>query len=229
MKKLSLIILIFLFFSVSKVFSEQIINTELWLHKGQSYSKNINEIFIKINKDSWKGVELDIYFSEKYKKFFITHDPPLTNNLPTLDNILYTKNKKLWFDFKNLSDVNLSNLKVLREKLKFITNENQVFIEGQNFFKLRFLQQKNVHIVFNLPILFENKMYFFLIKNLISILGVKYISVSIDSFPMIKNYFEPHQFFLFTVNSKKKICELISKQSANVILTSIDPKELKCK
>ena len=28
---------------------------------------------------------------------------------------------------------------------------------------------------------------------------------------------------------EKKICELISKQSANVILTSIDPKELKCK
>ena len=34
-------------------------------------------------------------------------------------------------------------------------------------------------------------------------------------------------FFYLLLIQKKKICELISKQSANVILTSIDPKELK--
>ena len=75
-------------------------NTELWLHKGQSYSKNLEEIFLKINEDSWKGIELDIYFSENYKQFFITHDHPLTNDLPILDDILHVKNKKLWLDLK---------------------------------------------------------------------------------------------------------------------------------
>ncbi len=229
MKKLNFIIFIFFFFSYSKVFSEQILDTELWLHKGQSYSKDIKEIFLKINRDSWRGVELDVYFSKNHSQFFITHDPTLTNELPILDDILNTKNKKLWFDFKNLSEVNFANLKVLKEKLKFISNNNQVFIEGQNFIKLKFLQKKNINIIYNIPIIFENKMYFYFIKNLINVLKFKYISVSIDSFLIIKNYFKPHQFFLFTVNSRKKICELISKQSVNVILTSINPEELKCK
>ena len=229
MKTVNLIILIFLFFNSSKAFSEQLLNTELWLHKGQSYSKNLEEIFLKINKDSWKGIELDIYFSEDYKQFFITHDHPLTNDLPILDDILYAKNKKLWLDLKNLSDIKFSDLKVLKKKLKFISIKNQVFIESQNLLKLKFLQDKNVNIIFNFPIIFENKIYLFLIKYLTKIFGFEYISISTNSFLKIKSYFKPHQFFLFTVNSNEKICELISKQTVNVILTSINPKELRCK
>ena len=229
MKTLNLIILIFFFFNSSKAFSEQLLNTELWLHKGQSYSKNPQEIFLKINKDSWKGIELDIYFSENYKQFFITHDYPLTNDLPILDDILYAKNKKLWLDFKNLSDIRFSDLKVLKKKLKYIGIKNQVFIESQNLLKLKYLQDENINIIFNFPIIFKNKTYLFLIKYLTNILGFEYISVSVDSFLTIKSYFKPHQFFLFTVNSEDKICELILKQTVNVILTSINPIELKCK
>ena len=229
MKTPNLIILILIFFFSSKVFSEQILNTELWLHRGQSYSKNLEEIFFKINKDRWKGVELDVYFSENYRQFFITHNHPLTNDLPTLDDILYAKNKKLWLDLKNLSDIKFSDLKVLKEKLKYIGIKNQVFIESQNLLKLKFLQDKNFNIIFNFPIIFENKIYLFLIKYLTNIFGFEYISISINSFLKIKSYFKPHQFFLFTVNSNKKICELISKKTVNVILTSINPKELKCK
>ena len=229
MKTPNLIILILIFFFSSKVFSEQILNTELWLHRGQSYSKNLEEIFFKINKDRWKGVELDVYFSKNYRQFFITHNHPLTNDLPTLDDILYAKNKKLWLDLKNLSDIKFSDLKVLKEKLKYIGIKNQVFIESQNLLKLKFLQDKNVNIIFNFPIIFENKIYLFLIKYLTNIFGFEYISISINSFLKIKSYFKPHQFFLFTVNSNEKICELISKQTVNVILTSINPKELKCK
>ena len=70
MKTVNLIILIF-FFNSSKVFSEQLLNTELWLHKGQNYSKNLQEIFLKINKDSWKGIELDIYFSKIINNFLL--------------------------------------------------------------------------------------------------------------------------------------------------------------
>ena len=229
MKTVNLIILIsFLCFS-SKVFSKQTLNTELWLHKGQSYSKNLEEIFFKINKDKWKGVELDVYFSKNNKQFFITHNHPSTNDLPTLDDILYTKNKKLWLDLKNLSDIKFSDLKVLKKKLKYIGVKNQVFIEGQNILKLKFLQDKNINVIFNFPIIFKNKIYLFLIKYLTNIFGFEYISVSIDSFLIIKSYFKPHQFFLFTVNSKDKICELIFKQTVNVILTSINPIELKCR
>ena len=229
MKTPNLIILILIFFFSSKVFSEQILNTELWLHRGQSYSKNLEEIFFKINKDRWKGVELDVYFSKNYRQFFITHNHPLTNDLPTLDDILYAKNKKLWLDLKNLSDIKFSDLKVLKEKLKYIGIKNQVFIESQNLLKLKFLQDKNVNIIFNFPMIFENKIYLFLIKYLTKIFGFEYISISVNSFFKIKSYFKPHQFFLFTVNSNEKICELISKQTVNVILTSINPKELKCK
>ena len=137
--------------------------------------------------------------------------------------------KKLWLDFKNLSDVRFSDLKVLKKKLKYIGIKNQVFIESQNLLKLKFLQDKNVNIIFNFPIIFENKIYLFLIKYLTNIFGFEYISISINSFLKIKSYFKPHKFFLFNFNSNEKICELISKQTVNVILTSINPKELKCK
>lgn len=65
-------------------------------------------------------------------------------------------------------------------------------------------------------------------KYLTDFLNFEYISVSIDSFIIIQKYFKSSKIFLFTVNSKKKVCELVSKHSVDVILTSVSPKELDC-
>ena len=78
-----------------KVFSDKIHNTELWLHRGQNYSNNIEDIFLKIDDQSWNGVEIDIFFSKQHNKFFITHDLPLNNSLQTLKDIFLINNKKI--------------------------------------------------------------------------------------------------------------------------------------
>ena len=222
------IILIFIFFYDMKVFANTIHNTELWLHRGQNYSNNIEDVFLKIDDQSWNGVEIDIFFSKQHNKFFITHDLPLNNSLQTLKDIFLINNKKIWLDFKNLSDIPFSNLLKLRENLKHIGYKNEIFIESQNFFKLKFLQSEKVNIIFNIPIVFKNKIYLSLMSYLTNFLNFEYVSVSIDSFHIIQKYFKSNQIFLFTVNSQKKICELVSKNYAFVVLTSVGPKEIDC-
>ena len=222
------IILIFIFFYDMKVFANTIHNTELWLHRGQNYSNNIEDVFLKIDDQSWNGVEIDIFFSKQHNKFFITHDLPLNNSLPTLKDIFLISDKKIWLDFKNLSDIPFSNLLKLRENLKHIGYKNEIFIESQNFFKLKFLQSEKVNIIFNIPIVFKNKIYLSLMSYLTNFLNFEYVSVSIESFHIIQKYFKSSQIFLFTVNSKKKICELVSKHSASVVLTSVSPEEIDC-
>ena len=165
LKKIT-IILLFIFFYDMKVFADIIHNTELWLHRGQNYSNNIEDIFLKIDDQSWNGVEIDIFFSKQHNKFFITHDLPLNNSLQTLKDIFFINNKKIWLDFKNLSDIPFSNLVKLREKLKHIGDKNEIFIESQNFFKLKFLQSEKVNIIFNIPIVFKNKIYLLLMSYL---------------------------------------------------------------
>ncbi len=222
------IILIFIFFYDMKVFANTIHNTELWLHRGQNYSNNIEDVFLKIDDQSWNGVEIDIFFSKQHNKFFITHDLPLNNSLQTLKDIFLINNKKIWLDFKNLSDIPFSNLVKLRENLKHIGYKNEIFIESQNFFKLKFLQSEKVNIIFNIPIVFNNKIYLSLMSYLTNFLNFEYVSVSIESLHIIQKYFKSNQIFLFTVNSKKKICELVSKHSASVVLTSVSPEEIDC-
>ena len=227
LKKIT-IILIFIFFYDMKVFANTIHNTELWLHRGQNYSNNIEDVFLKIDDQSWNGVEIDIFFSKQHNKFFITHDLPLNNSLQTLKDIFLINNKKIWLDFKNLSDIPFSNLVKLKEKLKHIGYKNEIFIESQNFFKLKFLQSEKVNIIFNIPIVFKNKIYLSLMSYLTNFLNFEYVSVSIESFHIIQKYFKSSKIFLFTVNSKKKICELVSKHSASVVLTSVSPEEIDC-
>ncbi len=204
MSKKVIIISIFILFNHMKVFADKIHNTELWLHRGQNNSNNIKEIFLKIDDQSWHGAEIDVFFSKQHKQFFIAHDLPLNSESQTLEDILLIQNKKVWLDFKNLSDIPLSSLKELKEKLKHIGYNNEIFIESQNFFKLKFLQSKKVNIIFNIPIVLKNKIYLTLMSYLTDFLNFEYISVSIDSFHIIQKYFKSDQIFLFTVNSKKK-------------------------
>ena len=227
LKKITFILILFFFFDIT-VLADKIRNTELWLHRGQNYSNNIEEIFLKIDDQSWNGVELDIFFSKQHNKFFISHDLPLNNSSQTLEDILLINNKKIWLDFKNLSDISFSNLVKLKEKLKYIGFKNEIYIESQNFFKLKYLQSEEVNIIFNIPIFFKNKIYLSLMSYLTNFLNFEYVSVSIDSFHIIQKYFKSSQIFLFTVNSPKKICELVSKNYAFVVLTSVGPKEIDC-
>ena len=226
LKKITFILILF-FYDIS-VYADKIHNTELWLHKGQNYSNNIGDIFSKIDDKRWNGVEIDIFFSKQHNKFFITHDLPLNNSLPTLKDIFLISDKKIWLDFKNLSDIPFSNLVKLKERLKQIGYKNEIFIESQNFLKLKFLQSEKINIIFNIPIVFKNKIYLSLMSYLTNFLNFEYVSVSIESFHIIQKYFKSNQIFLFTVNSKKKICELVSKHSASVVLTSVSPEEIDC-
>ena len=222
-----IIIILILFFFGSKVQAKIKFNTELWLHSGQSYSKSLNKIFSKIKNENWTGVELDVYFSENHREFFITHDSSFNENLPKLDDFYLINDNKIWLDFKNLSDIPLSDLRNLKNKLRYISTKNQIFLEGQNFIKLKYLQSEEINIIFNLPII-DNKVYLILMKYITEFMNFKYISVSIDSLSLLEKYFKPSQIFLFTINSSRRLCEFKFKQSVNVILTSISPKKLDC-
>ena len=147
--------------------------------------------------------------------------------MPKIDDFYLINDYKIWLDFKNLSDIPLSDLKNLKNKLRNISTKNQIFLEGQNFIKLKYLQSKEINIIFNLPII-VNKLYLILMKYIIDLMNFEYISVSIDSLSLLEKYFKPSQIFLFTINSSRRLCELKSKQSVNVILTSISPKKLDC-
>ncbi len=205
-------------------------HTEVWLHRGQEKSKDLQSTFKLVEKKSWGGVELDIFFNKNDKIFYITHDySNESSNTPySLNDINQFEGKKLWLDFKNLKDVKFSELSKLKDQLKGLGKKNFIFLESQNFLKLKILQNHTVKSIFRPPLVSDNKLFLFLLKYFIDIFNYDYVSVPYKQLNLFKKFFEKGKVVTFTVNSPETLCQLLKDNFTKVVLSTINPDKIKC-
>ena len=206
-------------------------HTEVWLHRGQEKSKDLESTFKLVEKKSWGGVELDIFFNKNDKIFYITHDysNESANTPYRLNDINQFEGKKLWLDFKNLKDVKFSELSKLKDQLKGLGKKNFIFVESQNFLKLKILQNHRVKSIFHPPIVSDSKLFLYLLKYFIDIFNYDYVSVPYKQLNLFKNFFYKGKVVTFTVNSPETLCQLLKDNFTKVILSTINPDKIKCK
>tara|TARA_B100000900_G_C20438645_1_gene658076 strand:+ start:170 stop:874 length:705 start_codon:yes stop_codon:yes gene_type:complete len=206
-------------------------HTQVWLHRGQAISSNIFNIFAFTEKHSWEGVELDIYFNKDDNIFYIAHDDSIESmdKFSKLDDLNQVEGKKLWLDLKNLKDVNLLNVFRLKNQLEELGETNFIFIESQNFIKLKILQNDRVKSIFQPPIVSENKFFLLILKYFTNFFEYDYVSVPYKQLSIINDLFKKGRIVTFTVNSPELLCKLIKDNYTKVILSSIEPDKNKCK
>ncbi|MAI76493.1 MAG: hypothetical protein CMM90_04855 [Rickettsiales bacterium] len=219
-------------FQFKKISSKQISEqTEVWLHRGQEESSDLLKTFKFIEKNSWDGVELDIFFSKNDKIFYITHDyfNGSAKMLSKLNDINQFEGKKLWLDFKNLKDVELSELSKLKNQLEELGKKNFIFIESQNFLKLKILQNHKVKSIFHPPIVSDNKLFLLSLKYFTNIFNYDYISVPYKQLYLVKDFFDKGRVVTFTVNSPETLCQLLKDNYTKVVLSKTNLDKSKCK
>jgi len=209
--------------------------TEIWAHRGgEGFFKsesNLQASILKTKKWGWTGVELDCQYDSRKNKIYVSHknlNQTNLENLPVLNDLHFPDDLPIWLDFKNLGDVKIKDLSKVKSLLKEVSKEHLLFLESQNFLKLKYLASKKIKTVFFIPIFFENTFFVYILDFLTFFFQFDGISVPIGHFELVKNIFLPEEIFVFTINSKFKICEILKNNSARVILSKIPPKHLHC-
>ena len=117
----------------------------------------------------------------------------------------------------------------MKDQLKKLGKKNFIFVESQNFLKLKILQNHRVKSIFRPPLVSDNKLFLFLLKYFIDIFNYDYVSVPYKQLNLFKKFFEKGKVVTFTVNSPETLCELLKDDFIKVVLSTINPDKIKCK
>lgn len=227
-EKLIFFLILFLYaFDLRSIESQY---TEIWLHKSQKNASDIKEIIHKLNISKVKGAEFDVYYSIVDNKYYLTHDQPNKKDKRylLLEDLNKINKKNIWLDFKNLKDIDFNKIDLLKAILEKVSKNNSLFIESQNIIKLKLLSSREINIIYNLPIFYNNRYLISCLRYVTNLLGFNYYSLSLDNYNMIKSFFPLNNTFIYTVNNKKKICEMLKENKIKVILSDIYFNNTKC-
>ena len=210
-------------------------NTEVWGHRGGSkYLKlpdNSPAALKKISNVGWKGIEIDCYYDFKSKKIVISHDKKFQKfegKYFFLNEIDIPSKVSIWLDFKNLNMLNKTEIKKINKTLSELSKKNNIYVESQNIINLFRIKKSGIKTIFNLPISSDNIMNIYILKLIHIVLNFDFISITINQLDLVKKYFPLNIIFTFTLNDEKKICDIINKKQAFIILTQIPKKNIDC-
>ncbi len=225
MKYIFILIFFCLFYNETQ--SNKNNKTEIWLHRAQD-KLNFNNS--NINKLKFDGAEIDIFFNENDREFYLSHDYPKNDSFQyfKINKLKSLNNVKLWLDFKNLENVKIGEAISLKKKLKEISIKNVVYIESQNIFKLKLLSSPKIKILYNLPLIFEDKIFVSFLKYTLKLINFSNFSISANQYNLIKDVFKSENIFIYTVNNKAVLCKFIKDKAVKVILTDTKPQDFKC-
>ena len=164
MKNINKILIIFIILLISLcfrktrkyIFSNYItitkeIPNKCWLHRTNTVEK-ILEI-----SEKYKGIEIDVNFNNDKLYFDVTHDLDKSIELSLEEYFKYfSKNdKKIWIDFKNLTERNVENSLNVFENLlrKYNVDRKRFIIESNNFEVLQFYKEKGYYTSYYVPYL----------------------------------------------------------------------------
>lgn len=127
--------------------------TKTWSHAGYTIDTNfkkntINAFDNAIVVNHVKGLELDVIYDTKMKKFIVSHDFPYQKHngeLLLLESVLkkYKNTIKYWLDFKNLMVLNkIETIESCENLIRLLKNEsiiqNNILIESENLKNLSY-------------------------------------------------------------------------------------------
>jgi glycerophosphoryl diester phosphodiesterase len=131
-----------------------------WVHRGLYDNKVVFENTIASfdsakKSDVYHGIELDVFYIDSLKDFFVTHDFPNGYGLPSLSlcEVLhrYQDSFYYWIDLKNLTSENKIELFNAFcntfQKAKF-TSSSKLFIESGNANALGYLASKKLNTIY---------------------------------------------------------------------------------
>lgn len=163
-----------------------------WLHRVNSVEKML-EFF-----DKYTGIEIDVNFNNIELFFDVTHEIEDSINLSLEEYFKYlNKNdKKIWIDFKNLTEENVENsLEVLENIIyEYNVDKTRFIIESSNYKMLKFFKEKGYYTSYYVPYLdignlseeelkyWKNKIEYITLTG-----NVSAISFSGYLYPFIKN------------------------------------------
>ena len=164
MKNINKILIIFIILLISLcfrktrkyIFSNYItitkeIPNKCWLHRTNTVEKML-EI-----SEKYKGIEIDVNFNNDKLYFDVTHDLDKSIELSLEEYFKYfSKNdKKIWIDFKNLTERNVENSLNVFENLlrKYNVDRKRFIIESNNFEVLQFYKEKGYYTSYYVPYL----------------------------------------------------------------------------
>ena len=126
-----------------KLLSSEIeINKKFWLHRVNSPEK------LKQLGRKYSGLEMDIIYHAEHNDFENSHNEenlqlfPLKKTLETYKNM--SNKQSLWFDFKNLNNLNkVKAEKRLSELIKqYKVNKDNIWVESKNYNALEYFTKK---------------------------------------------------------------------------------------
>lgn len=137
-----------LFFPIKLV---KAIPDKCWLHSANSIEKMLEV------SGKYKGMEIDVNFNNTELFFDVTHNIEDSINLSLEEYFKYlNKNdKKIWIDFKNLTEENVENsLEVLENIIfEYYVDKTRFIIESSNYEMLRFFKERGYYTSYYVPYL----------------------------------------------------------------------------
>ena len=132
--------------------------SKCWLHRTNTVEKML-EI-----SEKYEGIEIDVNFNNSDLYFDVTHDLEESINLSLEKYFKYfsKNNKKVWIDFKNLTEDNVENSLNVFDNLikKYNLNKERFIIESSNFEMLKYYKDNGYYTSYYVPYLDLKNMSF---------------------------------------------------------------------
>ena len=231
--------MVLIFFSTNIIFNyiqeKKDFTTEIWGHRlGSNYLKleDNSPLAMKfLQKSDWDGIELDCFFDKKINKIIISHNrnyQKFKSEYFFLESIKIPKEISIWLDFKNLGELSLKEISLVKKELNLLNKENRLFIESQNILKLIMHRNNHTNIIFNLPILSENIIYLFFLKFILIFLNIENVSISFQQINLIEKILPQNLLLVYTLSNSDDICKIIKEKKAKIILSKIPKGKITC-
>jgi len=211
---------------------------EVWAHRGiasDTLKQNSIDAFLNASNMGFKGVEIDVFYSDKIDMFIVSHDALTEGKYYTLEKIFdELRNCKLgyWIDFKNsvflggndaVTEKSISRLKFLRDKYKL----TRLYVETKSIVYADDLHRNGVKSVYCITSDTES---FFDLFHEMSLLSIyKFDALTLDYEKISKNFTSKMRgipIFTYTINDKNDFIKLSEFKNIQVLLSD-DPDAVK--
>lgn len=202
---------------------------QLWSHRGagNTYAENSIAAFEEAIQSGAKGIEIDIYFDMRQRKFKVTHDPPEKKIYPDLEEYFqrFKDSTSYWLDLKNLNEENADAIsEVLNQLSQKYDLKNNLFVESSRANLLNILQKQEINclywVQFNRTSSVVKELKLLYLKYLIA--KYKFSGITTSDYyydTEFKTNFKQIPVFVFHPTDTNKINVLFNDSNVNVILT----------
>lgn len=205
---------------------------QVWSHRGvhDSLPENSLQAIQLAKVEGFKGVEIDVFYDSEYG-FVVSHDFPyktINGKLLNLEEVFSTFGADLfyWLDLKNLT---AENKKVVLKSFQDLFRQTpklkqKVFVESGNGNVLSYLS-KELQTIYWVQFSRKPGKQFLKLQYIKFIIGKSnFVGITSDHRYLgkpFKRVFKDCNFFVFTINSKKRIRKLHQQSDIKIILTDL--------